>query len=175
MRIARLGPAGRTREHRTPAAAASFNCVCQAEVQVFGTNTPGIRYAHRDPNGDPEKLKKYVGDVVNELIALEQSTNPAGGKETSKDKDYDASRALEIVGKLVESLAGWAIDHQIGLGIEERYSVHLSSIAIEQHPELLPAVAAVNDHRHEAAGSRASMRATKSSSFCFPRRPSDAG
>ena len=120
---------------------------------MFGTNTPGIRFAHRDPNGDPEKLKKYVGDVVNELIALEQSTDPSGGKETSKNKDYDASRALQIVGKLVESLAGWAIDHQIGLGIEERYSVHLSSIAIEQHPELLPAVAAANDHRHEAAGS----------------------
>ncbi len=106
---------------------------------MFGLDTHDIHCTHRHPNHDPEKLKEYVGDVVNELIALEQSTNPAGGKETSKDKDYDASRALEKVGELVESLAGWAIDHQIGLGMAESSSVPEQPSDTKSHPEYLAA------------------------------------
>ena len=137
---------------------------------MFGLDTHNIHCTHRDPNHDPEKLKEYVGDVVNELIALERRTNPEDGENTSENKDFNASRALQLAGELVESLAGWAIDHQIGLGIEVCSSVSEQLSNSKPHPDYLAAKIAADNHRHEAAGSEYNYEA----SFKGQRGSSDA-
>src|SRR6202140_644747 len=57
----------------------------------------------------------YVSHLLGRLDELEKQTRPSGGTVTSKSKDMAAFDALELAGELVAAVAGWAIDHQIGL------------------------------------------------------------
>ena len=52
-------------------------------------------------------------ELIDELMQLEEETHPHDG--TAVDKDEKSRLALMHVESLVKMLAGWAIDHQIGL------------------------------------------------------------
>ena len=60
----------------------------------------------------------YVASLIDKLSELERKTNPEGGARTAKRKDLAAFRALRTAGKLVNALAGWALDHQAGLALK---------------------------------------------------------
>src|SRR5262249_5628817 len=100
--------------------------------------------------------KEYVDHLISRLMKLERKTDPAGAAGTAHWKDLAAFQALEFAGKLVEALAGWAIDHQIGLAIKKLEFVPLQPSGTQEHPEYLNSRSIVDDHAHERAGASAS-------------------
>ena len=84
-----------------------------------------------------EKSRARIGVAIERLIELEKLTHPDGGEKTTIAKTPRAQEALHVLNGLIQDLAGWAIDHHVGLGLAG----------------LMPADAEVDDHRHEAAGS----------------------
>jgi hypothetical protein len=101
---------------------------------------------------DSEKLDKYISMLVGRLNELRDKTSPDSGVASAKGKDLAAFQALKFAGKLVQALAGWAIDHQIGLAAEELKFVPLQPSGTQDHPEYIEARATVDDHRHERRG-----------------------
>lgn len=95
-------------------------------------------------SGDPRSGRKTlshseIDEIVAELRALSRAarddSHPAG-------RDALATRALELARSLTESLAGWAVDHRIGLAVNE---------VVYEPLDLTPAAGA-DDSRHEFAG-----------------------
>jgi hypothetical protein len=82
-----------------------------------------------------------IDELAAELRALERAAQSAGG---SVGKDARAARALAIAGAMVESLAGWAIDHQVGLAVNE---VVYEPLDLSPSPD-----SDADDPRHEQAG-----------------------
>jgi hypothetical protein len=96
----------------------------------------------------------YVSYLLGRLDGLEKQTRPSGGMGTSKAKDMAAFDALELAGELVASVAGWAIDHQIGLAAKGLQFVPLQPSGTKDHPEYLEGRMRVDSHEHEKAGAR---------------------
>jgi hypothetical protein len=96
----------------------------------------------------------YVSYLLGRLDELEKQTRPSGGSTTSKRKDLAAFDALEISGELVRHVAGWAIDHQMGLASEGLQFVPLQPSGTKQHPEYLQKKSSVDSHSHEKTGSK---------------------
>jgi hypothetical protein len=63
------------------------------------------------------KDRTHINQLLEQLEALEKKTRPSGGDMTAHDKDQNATVALRLTGELVRAVAGWAIDHSIGVGI----------------------------------------------------------
>ena len=105
-------------------------------------------WPHRDREhpsaqpGDEEHLgalidTKYVRLMLERLDELEKKTRPsASSGDVAEGKDLAARQALKTVGDLVRYVAGWAIDHQVGLAIEGLEFVPLPPSA-EKHPQYL--------------------------------------
>lgn len=109
---------------------------------------------HKGPLSDTQ----YVRMMLERLDKLERDTRPSAGPQTATGKDGAAFEALHFAGKLVEYVAGWAIDHQIGLALKQKRSVPLGTFQAKAHPEYVAERAAVDDHEHErAGGSRAAL------------------
>jgi hypothetical protein len=111
------------------------------------------RFEHRYPN--KEAVKRNVERLVEHLFELEQETDPGDGDESAKDKDFKAFQALEVAGNLVQTLAGWAIDHQIGLASDDLKFVGLGPTSLRGDALYIDAKNDIDDHRHEEAGSKA--------------------
>jgi len=109
------------------------------------------------PNRDfvPAPRKKLVYLLIKRLLELDRSSHPDGGKDTAINKDRAAFDALSCAGRLVKALAGWAIDHQVGLAIKELSYVPWQPSGTREHPEYLAAKARVDSHVHEQIGGRA--------------------
>ena len=90
--------------------------------------------------------------LIEGLIRLRQETDPRGGEGSAKDKDSKAFMALRFASELVETLAGWAIDHQVGLAMEGREFASVAPHDAPDLPEYVEARTAADDHRHELAG-----------------------
>lgn len=112
-------------------------------------------YRHRRERDrtDDSKRAKYINFLVSKILALERATAPASDAEAANNKDYDAFTALRIAGRLVEHLAGWAIDHQIGLALNGLEFVPGQPSGTRDHPDYLSGKATADLHRHEAQGS----------------------
>jgi hypothetical protein len=111
-------------------------------------------YPRRNYNQDAHK--KYVDLLIGRIEELGRRTNPAGGADTAQLKDFLAFQALEAAGRLVDALAGWAIDHQIGLALKGLQFVPRQPSGTREHPEYLSSKLIVDDHAHERAGGLAS-------------------
>jgi hypothetical protein len=72
--------------------------------------------------------------LLQSLDELEKRTRPSGGFATAENKDLAAFRALLRGGDLVSYVAGWAIDHQIGVAAQKNMTV--------------------DRHKHEKTGAR---------------------
>lgn len=94
----------------------------------------------------------YVRLLLGRLDDLEKRTRPSSGDDASKRKDLAAFEALQFAGRLVEYVAGWAIDHQVGLAAEGLKFVPLQPSGTKDHPQYLSALANVDSHNHEKAG-----------------------
>ena len=87
-------------------------------------NTP--QFPHREPfsliDGNTREL---AIELVDDLLRFEQDTHPRNSivngriSGATAGKDESSRIALMVVNDLVRLLAGWAIDHQIGLVLNE--------------------------------------------------------
>lgn len=114
-----------------------------------------MRFEDREPRGaetNPDGHWSYVQHLLQRLKDLEEQTRPSGGDATAKDKDWRATDALRLAGELVDAVAGWAIDHQVGLALQNLENVPPPIGAEKDYPER---IAAADTHAHEASGSGA--------------------
>lgn len=98
------------------------------------------------------KAGDLVETLIAELVKLRDTTNPEGGDETAKGKDLAAFLALMQAGALTKAVAQWAIDHQVGLALENLDFVPLVPSKTKTLPEYIDARREVDSHRHERAG-----------------------
>jgi hypothetical protein len=96
----------------------------------------------------------YVAHLLGRLKELYKQSHPRAGAESAKGKDYAAFNALRLSGELVAAVAGWALDHQIGLALRGLEFVPLQPSGAKDHPEYLRARQIVDDHIHEQNGGR---------------------
>src|SRR6202040_1390995 len=73
---------------------------------------------------------------------------------TKAGKDGRAFDALVTAGKLVEAVAGWAIDHAIAATLDHELPVYRQPQGTKDHPAYLEIRESVDDHRHEGNGSQ---------------------
>lgn len=96
---------------------------------------------------------EYVRLLLDRLDHLEKKTRPsASWDDVAEGKDLAVFEALRFAGDLVRYVAGWAIDHQVGLAREGLKFVPLQPSGTEQHPQYLSERSAVDRHHHEKEG-----------------------
>jgi hypothetical protein len=114
-----------------------------------------------DPNGRPIfprrsgsdlRNEEMVGDIISALADLEIKTRPDGEDKTAKQKDFIAIEALRLAGGLVDILAGWAIDHQVGMAMKGLQFVPHHPENYVGHGDFVAAVELVDSHEHERDG-----------------------
>lgn len=113
-------------------------------------------FPYRGWETDPGRTKAHnnlISLLLERLAKLEEETRPSGGDETAKRKDLKAFEAIHTAMWLVKTVAGWAIDHQIGLAQQELEFVPIQPVANRQHPDYLALLSAVDSHDHERNGS----------------------
>lgn len=124
---------------------------------------PGRHREHPSAKpGDQEHLgklvdTKYVKMMLNRLDELEAKTRPSAGASSADGKDLAAFGALLEIQRFTKHVAGWAINHQVGLALEGMKFVPLQPRATKNHPQYLSQRALVDDHIHEKAGAVASF------------------
>jgi hypothetical protein len=97
----------------------------------------------------------YVDSLIERLVTLRAKSVIEGGGSTSSGKDLRAFEALTTARELVQTLAGWAIDHTIGLALEGLSFVPLQPSGTKDHPQYKIRRTLVDDHRHEQIGNQA--------------------
>jgi hypothetical protein len=96
----------------------------------------------------------YVKSLLDRLAKLREQSDPIGSDETKSGKDARAFDALEIAGKLVEAVAGWAVDHTIGATREHDLPLSAQPHGTKNHPTYVQTRESIDDHRHEGVGSQ---------------------
>jgi len=114
-------------------------------------------WPRRNAGPRPEAHAKYISTLLARLAELEQKTRPDGGTSTAAEKDGAAFDALRFAGQLVEAVAGWAIDHQVGLAAEGLKFIPSQPEATKSHKQYLAARSAVDSHEHEKIGGTAKL------------------
>lgn len=99
-----------------------------------------------------EAEERYVSILMNRLIELREQSDPSGGDASAIGKDLRALQALGYAGRLVKALAGWAIDHQVGLANENLSFVSLGPSQTRELPEYQEARRLFDNHSHELTG-----------------------
>lgn len=94
----------------------------------------------------------YLRLLIDRLDSLEKKTRPSSGASSAEGKDFAAFEALKYAGKLVEYVAGWAIEHQIGLAADGRKFVPRQPSGTQNHPQYLSELSLVDSHAYEKAG-----------------------
>jgi hypothetical protein len=92
--------------------------------------------------------------LINRLDDLERETRPSSGSMTAEAKDLAAFRALRLAGDLTNFVAGWAIDHQVGLASEGLRFVPLQPSETKDRPQYQSERSRADSHKHEKNGGR---------------------
>lgn len=93
---------------------------------------------------------RKVADILTELRELAAQTDPALGSSSTVEKSLKARLALGLANNLVAIVAGWAIDHEVGLAKDGLRCIGRLPQAIkDKFPEKL---SALDDHEHERRG-----------------------
>jgi hypothetical protein len=106
-------------------------------------------YPHRNRAADASQRR--IERLLKMLAELEAGSHPDKGELSANGKDLRAFEALRLSGELVDVVAGWAIDHQVGLALRGLAFVPLGPSGTKNHPEYLKARAVVDSHEHEHA------------------------
>jgi hypothetical protein len=77
---------------------------------------------------------------------------------TAAGKDEKAFQALRSAAELTKVVAGWALDHQIGLALKAGEPLPPVHAKIAKSSEYARRRAAVDSHEHEKNGSAATLR-----------------
>lgn len=103
-------------------------------------------FAHRQqlPINNIPVFRQQVEELVEDLLQLEARTHPEN--RNPFEKELCSIAALAKTEKLVDMLAGWAIDHRAGMVLNGA-TVYPWSEGDQEAP------IQANDHRHEAMGS----------------------
>lgn len=105
-------------------------------------------YEHRDCS----LTEKEVLEIISELRRLEAETQPSAGH--AEGKDLASHMAIMAARRLVDALAGWAFDHQIGMVINETLGgPYRSGGKAKNRSEYEERQRALDEHRHEATAS----------------------
>jgi hypothetical protein len=91
----------------------------------------------------------YILHLLDRLDELEKTTRPSDGESSTERKDLKAMDSLTLAGHLVAHVAGWAVDHSVGIAFEGMKFVPLQPNKTKEHPQYLAELAAVNRHEHE--------------------------
>lgn len=106
-------------------------------------------YEHR---GSTYSLtEKEVLEITSELRRLEAETQPSAGH--AEGKELASYMAIMAASRLVNALAGWAFNHQIGRVINETLGEPDSGVWVNNQSEFEKRQRAFDEHRHEAAAS----------------------
>jgi hypothetical protein len=97
---------------------------------------------------------QLILSLLAKLAELEKTTRPQDGPLSARGKDRKAVQALNLANQLVRAVAGWAIDHQIGLALQGEASAPNVLPELMHHPLHKAALAKVDDHRHEVEGAK---------------------
>lgn len=106
----------------------------------------------------PAAQVEYVRTLINDLLSLRLESDMAKGAATERGKDLRAFEALQVAGELVSALAGWAVNHNVGLAVEALSFYPLQPTQIRKLPEHQAAQDNVDSHRHETTGRRVAER-----------------
>jgi hypothetical protein len=125
---------------------------------------PGRNREHPSARPGDEEHKgplfenSYVRHMLVRLDDLEKKTRPSSGEAGAARKDIEAFHALRIARDLVKYVAGWAINHQMGLGSESLKFVPLQPSGTKTHPQYLSERSIVDSHVHEKTGAVVSLK-----------------
>jgi hypothetical protein len=93
-------------------------------------------------------------DTIGKLRGLYTDTQPSGSERAAPGKDVNARIALSLAASLFKDLAGWAVDHHVGLALAGVASAP-KPINEEQPDEWhQQRTAAADSHEHEAAAAQ---------------------
>jgi hypothetical protein len=106
-------------------------------------------------HGDPERRKQTIAKLLERLAELKRSTTPFGGEETAAEKGQRAFTALNTAGWIVRLMAGWAIDHHVGMAMRKLNFIPAPPARHHEHPEFLELSRQVDDHQLERDGAHA--------------------
>jgi hypothetical protein len=108
----------------------------------------------RNAEKNPDRHAAYVAGLVDGLARLEMKTRPSQGNPTAKDKDLHVQDALSLARQLVAAVAGWAIDHQVGLAFHELENLppQIGGLNSPAKREYASRKAKVDQHEHERDG-----------------------
>jgi hypothetical protein len=98
--------------------------------------------------------KRLIADLIEKLQTLERQTRPVAGVDEAPNKDHAAYQALHFSQMLVDALAGWAIDHQVGLALHHLEFLPRFPQNTRSMPSYIDRKAAVDSHLHERLGTR---------------------
>jgi hypothetical protein len=121
------------------------------------SEVPNSSEAHFDLDVYPRRrwsnsTDDYVAHLLDRLKKLYKQSHPRCGAESAKGKDHAAFDALHVAGDLVKAVAGWALDHQVGLALNGHEFVPMQPSGTKRHTDYLKARRAVDDHVHEKTG-----------------------
>ena len=105
-------------------------------------------------NRRQEPPARRISELIAELAALEIATRPQDGVRTAEGKDRNAVKALTLANQLVRAVAGWAVDHQMGLALLGLASGPDVPPEMCRHPLNEAVLKMVDQHRHEINGSQ---------------------
>jgi hypothetical protein len=96
----------------------------------------GISSRRKRLGGDYRRARpvRPVRKLLFNLAALEKTTRPQEGAVTARGKDRKAVEALNLANQLVRAVAGWAIDHQMGLALRGQESALDILPELSNHP-----------------------------------------
>jgi hypothetical protein len=111
------------------------------------------RHKDRIRTWSGEKVKAHASLLVEYLIQLASETDPQKGKPSEARKDHKAWIALVQLRELAETLAGWAIDHQVGLALNRlKHLTPPSTAETRENPEYIDYLSQLNSHQNEFQG-----------------------
>jgi hypothetical protein len=128
----------------------------QIPIDQSASAAPDPEYRSRYPK---RAYRKLICKLLSELEQLREATDPTQGATTAAGKDAKAFQALRSAAVLTKVLAGWALDHQIGLALAHcEHPPPLVDAKMAKSPEYTQLRTAVDSHEHEKNGSAASLR-----------------
>jgi hypothetical protein len=97
--------------------------------------------------------RDYAIQLINDVLELSDETHPKKGDASAAGKDEKAFLTLLRMRELAEKIAGWALNHQMGLGINglRRLAPALTE-AMLNDPDYQEMHTRVDSHSHEADG-----------------------